>query len=176
LIRFFIKSITAISLNKNRLITVLLWPNPIFPNFTIRFHTLRVKISSFCHIADINFNWSNLTVIFDFEIKPISMSFGIGITSQKAIILIFFNFNNKIKITTFKWWIKFMITMYNLNFWCLFITYFSNSVLDNCQIKTITLSISPKIRVFLINLNRVDITWSNIYHRVVRVIFSKISN
>jgi hypothetical protein len=91
LISFPIKSIPTISFYKNNIITIILWPFTLFSNFNIRLHTFRIKISTFCHITYINFNISNLLIIFQFEIIPICMSFCISIAAYETIILISFN-------------------------------------------------------------------------------------
>ena len=90
LIGFLIKSIPTISLNKDDIRAGILGPLSISSAPNEWFHSFHVKISSFGHIADID-SYITCRFICDFKKVPIGVSFGVGITSDEAIILIFFN-------------------------------------------------------------------------------------
>lgn len=134
LIGFFIKSISTVSLNKNHIITVVLWPFSIFTYFNIWFHSFWIEISAFCHITDINLYGANLSVILNFKIEPICMTFCISITAEEAVILIFLYPDDKIKISTLKCRIECMVCRYNFYFGWFFSTYLLNCFLNYSQV------------------------------------------
>lgn len=87
---------SADSLNKMNISGRLLAPFPINSHSAVRLHALSVKIFVFCHIADIELNGTNITIVAHFEEIPVSMSLRICVTSEKTVILVFFYLNYEV--------------------------------------------------------------------------------
>ena len=114
LIGLFIKTIPAISLYKINIIALLLCPfillllqsasiiilclisTRVRIGERIRFHTLGIEIPTLGHVTYIDFNRPHLAIILYFKVIPVSVSFGVCITSYKTIVLIPFNLNSQI--------------------------------------------------------------------------------
>ena len=72
----------------------------------VRFHTFIVQSFRFSNIANIKLSGSNKIFIADFKVVPISMSFGIRVTSEIQIILMWLYFDGHLQISTLKRWVK----------------------------------------------------------------------
>lgn len=114
LICLFVEPVPAIPLNEDHIRAKILLPLSVNSNFDVRFHALWVQVASFRHVADINSHWSFAT-IFDFEIVPVCVTFGVCVTSDETVILVFLHFDSHIEVSTLKSWVKFMICSDNLN-------------------------------------------------------------
>jgi hypothetical protein len=65
-------------------------------------HALPIKISLFDDITNIEKYSTGLLLVVNFEIVPIGVTFGIGVTSQEQIIFVLFDPYSHVQIAAFK--------------------------------------------------------------------------
>jgi len=94
---FPVESISAYPLGTDDIKTVTLIPFIIDED--IGFHSLGIEVLFLAEVADVELNLSKLIFIVNLEVKPGSVSPGIGVTPEEEIILYFFDSDCHVEVS-----------------------------------------------------------------------------